>query len=415
MNSVQKKLQDLERLKKEMSDKLDKYEYNINKNNEKIDLSVLKKEDLKNNNYGNAGGKNLRQIMNQRLDEIMGKIDDNIINQNYSNFYKFLSKASPYQKIKSQKIIQNPENNSNNINKNNNILKSNNNQNNNNEKVPEIKEQENSEENYDDFNNEEEINKIENEIPKENKEKENKEKEDKEIKNKENILEVINEKNEIKNEPVNDNNDNNKNNNDDKNNKDNNINKNNIKMKSNKRKEDIHINYNGGGKIDLEELKSKQNLELLHKQQNIFLSNELTLLKCKLNKVRKDNEFLQSLIHEKGMVKNTNVLEKFIGKFVERLSLNWDEIVNMIIDEILIDEAYELNNIDLKKINYEKNKKKLIKNLVEAGFGGIAPENENKDLNTHMDLIIENIDYIQKTLNNVKQTEKSIKMKYNIK
>ena len=413
MNSVQKKLQDLERLKKEMSDKLDKYEYNINKNNEKIDLSILKKEDLKNNN---AGGKNLRQIMNQRLDEIMGKIDDNIINQNYSNFYKFLSKASPYQKIKSQKIIQNPENNSNNINKNNNILKSNNNQNNNNEKVSEIKEQENSEENYDDFNNEEEINKIENEIPKENKEKENKEKEDKEIKNKENILEVINEKNEIKNEPVNDNNDNNKNSKDDKNYKDNNnINNNNIKMKSNKRKEDIHINYNGGGKIDLDELKSKQNLELLHKQQNIFLSNELTLLKCKLNKVRKDNEFLQSLIHEKGMVKNTNVLEKFIGKFVERLSLNWDEIVNMIIDEILIDEAYELNNIDLKKINYEKNKQKLIKNLVEAGFGGIAPENENKDLNTHMDLIIENIDYIQKTLNNVKQTEKSIKMKYNIK
>ena len=408
MNSVQKKLQDLERLKKEMSDKLDKYEYNINKNNEKIDLSILKKKDLKNNN---AGGKNLRQIMNQRLDEIMGKIDDNIINQNYSNFYKFLSKASPYQKIKSQKIQQNPEINNNNINKNNNILKSNNNQNNNNEKVSEIKEQENSEENYDDFNNEEEINKIENEIPKENKEKE-KENKEKEIKNKENILEVINEKNEIKNEPVN----NNKNNNDDKNNEDNNnINNNNIKMKSNKRKEDIHINYNGGGKIDLDELKSKQNLELLHKQQNIFLSNELTLLKCKLNKVRKDNEFLQSLIHEKGMVKNTNVLEKFIGKFVERLSLNWDEIVNMIIDEILIDEAYELNNIDLKKINYEKNKKKLIKNLVEAGFGGIAPENENKDLNTHMDLIIENIDYIQKTLNNVKQTEKSIKMKYNIK
>ena len=32
-----------------------------------------------------------------------------------------------------------------------------------------------------------------------------------------------------------------------------------------------------------------------------------------------------------------------------------------------------------------------------------------------MDLIIENIDYIQKTLNNVKQTEKRIKMKYNIK
>ena len=187
------------------------------------------------------------------------------------------------------------------------------------------------------------------------------------------------------------------------------------KLKNIRRNEDIHISYNGTGKIDLEELKSKQNLELLHKQQNIFLSNELTLLKCKLNKIRKDNEFLQSLIHEKGMVKNTNVLEKFIGKFVERLSLNWDEIVNMIIDEILIDEAYELNNIDLKKMNYEKNKNKLIKNLVEAGFGGIVPENENKDLNNNMDLIIDNIDFIRKTLNNVKQTENDIKIKYNIK
>ena len=104
-------------------------------------------------------------------------------------------------------------------------------------------------------------------------------------------------------------------------------------------------------------------MELLHKQQNIFLSNELTKLKIKLNKIRKDNEFLQSVINEKGMVKNTNVLEKFIGKFVERLSLNWDDIVNMIIDEILIDEVYELNELDLKKINYEKNKNKLIKNI----------------------------------------------------
>ena len=191
MNSVQKKLQDLERLKKEMSDKLDKYEYNINKNNEKIDLSILKKDDLKNNN---EGGKNLRQIMNQRLDEIMGKIDDNIINQNYSYFYKFLSKASPYQKNKTQIIKQNPENKSNsdsNNNSNNNSYKNNNINSN---KVTEIKEQENSEENYDDFNNEEEINKIENEIPKEKKEKEEKEKEKLEKEEKEKIVEEIIEK-----------------------------------------------------------------------------------------------------------------------------------------------------------------------------------------------------------------------------
>ena len=47
--------------------------------------------------------------MNKRLDDIMGKINDNIINQNYTNFYKFLSQASPYQKIKTKKIIQKTE------------------------------------------------------------------------------------------------------------------------------------------------------------------------------------------------------------------------------------------------------------------------------------------------------------------
>ena len=367
MNSVQKKLDDLEKLKKEMSEKLDKYEYSFHKSKEKVDLPILKEGKQENNNNNNMMGKNYKQIMDQRLNEIMGKIDDHIINQNYTNFYKFLSKVSPYQKIQTKSNVQNSENNN---------------------KISEPKEKESSEENYDDFNNDEEINKIENEIPKDN--NNNKENNNEEINNNQKVNEIKNEFKEIEEN----------------------------KIKSNKKAKDIHISYNGAGKIDLEELKSKQNLELLHKQQNIFLSNELTVLKCKLNKIRKDNEFLQSVINEKGMVKNTNVLEKFIGKFVERLSSNWDEIVNMIIDEMLIDEAYELNEIDLKKINYEKNKNKLIKNLVEAGFGGVLTENDENnlnDLNTNMDLIVENLDFIQKMLNNVKQNEKDKKIKYNIK
>ena len=367
MNSVQKKLDDLEKLKKEMSQKLDNYEYSFHKSKEKIDLPILNHEKQENNNNNNDVGKNYKQIMDQRLNEIMGKIDDHIINQNYSNFYKFLSKASPYQKINTKSNVQNTENNN---------------------KISEPKEKEGSEENYDDFNNDEEINKIENEIPQENNNNENNNEENN---NNEKVNDIKNEFKEIEESKI---------------------------KNKNKRAQDIHISYNGTGKIDLEELKSQQNLELLHKQQNIFLSNELTKLKIKLNKIRKDNEFLQSVINEKGMVKNTNVLEKFIGKFVERLSLNWDDIVNMIIDEILIDEVYELNELDLKKINYEKNKNKLIKNLVKAGFGGILPENEEKnanDLNTNMDLIVENIDFIQKILNNVKQNEKEVKIKYNFK
>ena len=99
------------------------------------------------------------------------------------------------------------------------------------------------------------------------------------------------------------------------------------------------------------------------------------------------------------MVKNTNVLEKFIGKFVERLSLNWDEIVENIIDELLLDETYILNEIDLKKINYEKNKNILIKNLIKAGFGGILPEAEDNP-NTNMDLIFDKVLYLYYNLYN---------------
>ena len=380
MNSVQKKLKHLEELKKDISAKLDKYEYNFDKEKEKIDMLDLNIKKEENNNNSNKSnnilGKNYKEIMNKRLDDIMGKIDDNIINQNYSDLYKFLLSASPYKKIKQEKIRQSKEK----------------------EEVKEIEEKEIIKENENEpiikesisrNNNNKNNNQIiqsENEINKsisENREKEeltSQKEEEKQSELKNDIREMVQEKN----------------------------------NNNTKKEKDIIIEYDGSGKVDFEELKSKQNSELLQKQQNIYLSNELLTLKNKLNNLRKDNEFLKSVINEKGMVKNTNVLEKFIGKFVERLSLNWDEIVEMIIDEILLDETYILNEIDLKKIDYEKNKKILVKNLIKAGFGGILPEAEENP-NTNMDLIFDNIDFIKKVLNNVKQNETDMKIKYNIK
>ena len=378
MNSVQKKLKDLEKLKKDISAKLDKYEFNFDKEKEKfdmLDLNNKKEENINNNKSKNILGKNYKEIIDKRLDDIMGKIDDNIINKNYSDLYKFLLSASPYKKYKSEKTKQNEKKE---------IDKKK-------EKETEIEDKEMEDKEIEEYENEPFL--------KESFSRNNNNKNNKQIIQSENEInksiseniekEELNKQKEsaIKNE----------------------LNKENVKKQKN-----IYVDYDGAGKTDLEELKSKQNLELLQKQQNIYLSNELITLKNKLNNLRKDNEFLKSVINEKGMVKNTNVLEKFIGKFIERLSLNWDEIVDMIIDEILIDEAYVLNEIDLKKINYEKNKNILIKNLMKAGFGGIIPENEENS-NTNMDLIFDNVDFIQKVLNNVKQNEREMKIKYNIK
>ena len=376
MNSVQKKLKDLEKLKKDISAKLDKYEFNFDKEKEKfdmLDLNNKKEENINNNKNKNILGKNYKEIIDKRLDDIMGKIDDNIINKNYSDLYKFLLSASPYKKYKSEKTNQNEKKE---------IDKKK-------EKETEIEDKEMEDKDIEEYENEPFLKESFSRNNKNNKQIIQSENETKKSISENLEKEELNKQKEsaIKNE---------------------------LNKENDKKQKNIYVDYDGAGKTDLEELKSKQNLELLQKQQNIYLSNELITLKNKLNNLRKDNEFLKSVINEKGMVKNTNVLEKFIGKFIERLSLNWDEIVDMIIDEILIDEAYVLNEIDLKKINYEKNKNILIKNLMKAGFGGIIPENEENS-NTNMDLIFDNVDFIQKVLNNVKQNEREMKIKYNIK
>ena len=123
MKKVKNKFYDLERKQKEISDKLDKYEYNFN--NEQKKVNNIDDFTFKNNNNNNFEScakidKDYRKVLDRRLDEIMGKINDNIINQNYIDFYNFLLKGRPkitkYKKDNQQKqnVSQNLSQNSNN-------------------------------------------------------------------------------------------------------------------------------------------------------------------------------------------------------------------------------------------------------------------------------------------------------------
>ena len=397
MNKVKKKFDDLEKKQKEISDKLDKYEYNFNKEQKKSrDIEDFTfKNNINNENVDDQPkvkiDKDYQKVLDRRLDEVMGKINDNIINQNYIDFYNFLLQGRPkYDKSKKQKQkINKKKDIEDSFKNNNNIIEDNQN------KINKENEIDNINDNINENNNNEiNINNIN-------------------VNNK-----LINIDNNTKYDNKENNIDNNLDNNKDaqldiNNNSNNNNNLNQLKLNNIPHKANLHISYNGTGKINLEDIQNKENLELLHKQQNIFLGNELTLLKCKLNKIRKENEFLQSLIHEKGMVKNTNVLEKFIGGFVEKLSLNWNEIVEKIIDEIIADEVYELNELYLNKVKYEKNKNILINNLFKAGIGGIIPEKSEEE-NANFDLLYCNVEQIKKILNSIKESENNIKMKYNI-
>ena len=385
----------MEKMHKEIADKLDRYEFDFNNEQKKAnDITDFTFQNTNNKNLNFESNvkidKDYQKVLDKRLDEIMGKINDNIINQNYIDFYNFLLKGRP--KTNSKKGIQKKQkqnSNQNTENSNNNSIKKDSNKN-----INKINNE--NEQNYKNQNN-----KIEHEIDNINE-------------NNNNIINNSNNNiNQIDNNEININNNISNNNiNKDNNNINNQIDLKNQNNRNAMKNMKIHISYNPEGKINLEDIQNQQKLELLHKQQNIFLGNELTLLKCKLNKIRKENEFLQSLIHEKGMVKNTNVLEKFIGGFVEKLSLNWNEIVENIIDEIIIDEVHELNEIELNKVNYEKNKNLLINNLYNAGYGGIIPDKPED--NTNVDLLIGNIEQIKKILNSVKESENNIKAKYNI-
>ena len=383
----------MEKKQKEISEKLDKYEYNYNIEQKKVnEINDFTFKNNNNNNFESCAkiDKNYQKVLDKRLDEIMGKINDNIINKNYLNFYEFLLNGRPKYNKSSYIIEKNKIDNkkSNNSNENNESIKSNKKRN-----SKQNKKYENE------INNSKIDNSINNNNDSFNRNNMNN------SNNKNNINTDNNKKYE---EHIINNNKNNKNNKFNINDINNN---NQIKLNKGPEKANIYISYHGPGKINLDDAQNQQNLEMLHKQQNIFLGNELTLLKCKLNKIRKENEFLQSLMHEKGMVKNTNVLEKFIGGFVEKLSLNWNDIVNEIIDEIIVDEIHELNEIELNKINYEKNKNKIIKNLFNAELGGIIPEEENYD---NIDLLLGNVEQIKRILNSVKESENNIKAKYNL-
>ena len=96
MKKVKKKINDLEKKQKEISDKLDKYEYNfINEQKKANDVNDYTFKNNNNNNFESCAkiDKDYQKVLDKRLDEIMGKINDNIINQNYLDFYNFLLKG----------------------------------------------------------------------------------------------------------------------------------------------------------------------------------------------------------------------------------------------------------------------------------------------------------------------------------
>ena len=311
MENVQKELNKMSNLQQTISSKLDKFDEKLNSNNENF-LKDSLSTDISNNEY--------KQTLNNRLDLIMGKINDNIINKNYLNFYDFLLNRKKFFEENQQKEI---------------LLES--------QKLKKIKEEQ-------------------------------------KISNNENL------KNESIQADIH-------------------------RSQSLKFPTKIQLSYNNGFNQNYnnfsETFDDKNNLYLLTKKQNVFLENELINLKVKINKIRNSNQLLKNLLNKENKCKNPKILEKFIENFIEKLAVNWNEICDLIIDEMLEQEVYELNELELKKIHFDELKLTTFKDVLKN-----APKINNN--NNQNNLMFESFYEIQRICNEIKNKEFEIQNKYNI-
>ena len=314
MENVQKKLNKISNLQQTISSKLDKFDEK-NSNNEDI-LKDSLSTDISNNEY--------KQTLNNRLDLIMGKINDNIINKNYLNFYDFLLNRKKFFEENQKKEL---------------LIET--------QKLEKIKE-----------------------------------------KIKENIS-----NNDLKNES---------------------IQADIHRSQSLKFPTKIQLSYNNGFNQNYdnfsETFDDKNNLYLLTKKQNVFLENELINLKVKINKIRNSNQLLKNLLNKENKCKNPKILEKFIENFIEKLAVNWNEICDLIIDEMLEQEVFELNELELKKIHFDELKLTTFKDVLKNAPNKINFNNNNNQNN----LMFESFYEIQRICNEIRNKEFEIQNKYNI-
>ena len=151
-------------------------------------------------------------------------------------------------------------------------------------------------------------------------------------------------------------------------------------------------------------------------KKNKFLENEVNYLKFKLDSVQKQKEFLQGVIQKDNNI-NKNLFDIFLANYYEKIALNWKDISDGIINELIIDEIHELTEVKLnlrkRKREEEKEKEKeALKNGEQNCYNidQISPIEMEEFI-----LFNENLKNIKQVIRSVKQSERDLCKKYKIK
>ena len=139
-----------------------------------------------------------------------------------------------------------------------------------------------------------------------------------------------------------------------------------------------------------------------------YLENENNYLKYKLENIEKQKDFLQGIIMNNKNIKKS-LFDIFLVQYYKKIALNWKDISDEIIDELIMDEIHELTKIKLKLRNIKREKEK----------------EEEKDISNNKNispieieefkLFNDNLKGIKKVILSVKQSHKNLCKKYKVK
>ena len=139
-----------------------------------------------------------------------------------------------------------------------------------------------------------------------------------------------------------------------------------------------------------------------------FLENETNYLKFKLKNVEEQKEFLQNIIMKNKNI-NRSIFDIFLVEYYKKIALNWKDISDKLIDELIFDEIYEFTNIKLKLRHIKNEKEKEEQKEVENN-NKISPFEIEEFL-----LFNENLQGIKTVIRSVKESENNLCKKYKVK
>jgi len=155
-------------------------------------------------------------------------------------------------------------------------------------------------------------------------------------------------------------------------------------------------------------LETNNNNEIINKltKRNKFLENEVNYLKYKLNKVENQKNFIQDIMKKDTYIKR-HLFDIFIVDYFRNIALNWKEVSNELIDELIIDEIHELTKVKLKLRHVKRIEEKENKDKEDNEITPIDIEEYN--------LFNDNLKGIKQTIKTVKESERNLCKKYKVK